>query len=193
MRFPKGMARAFTLIELIVIFVVIVLLAVCLVPGLVRVRHQADVTCMNNLKQVGLAFRISDMDSGGYWPMKVTTNAGGTMELVGSGQVFIHFRAISNELSTPKILVCPRDKAKVPTTNFASGFSDKNVSYWVGTDAIETSPQMLLSGDRNLAFQGQPIKPGLFVLTTNNASLSWTKAMHHPCGNVGFADGYVQL
>ena len=62
----------------------------------------------------------------------------------------------------------------------------------MGTDAGETYPQMFLSGDRNLASQGQPIKPGLFVLATNNASLTWTKAIHRSCGNIGLVDGSVQ-
>ena len=100
---------------------------------------------------------------------------------------------MSNELSTPKVLVCPRDKAKTVAKDFASGFSDKNVSYFVGTDATEIYPQMFLSGDRNLAFQGQPIKPGLFVLTTNTTSLGWAKGLHYPCGNIGLADGSVQF
>jgi hypothetical protein len=100
---------------------------------------------------------------------------------------------MSNELLTPKVLVCPRDKAKTVAKDFASGFTNKNVSYFVGTDAMETYPQMFLSGDRNLAFQGQPIKPGLFVLTTNTTSLGWAKGIHYPCGNVCLADGSVQF
>ena len=66
------------------------------------------------------------------------------------------------------------------------------MSHFLGADADGTSPQMFLSGDRNLAFQSQPIKPGLFALTTNNTSISWTKAIHTSCGNVGLADGSVQ-
>ena len=144
---------------------------------------------MNNLKIVGLAFRTWDLDGGGYFPAKVSTNVGGVKELVGTGHVFIHFLVMSNELSTPKVLVCPLDKTKTVAKDFASGFSDKNVSYFVGTDAGDTYPQTFLSGDRNLAFQGQPIKAGLFLLTTTNTSLSWAQGMHHPCGNIGLGDG----
>ena len=53
-------------------------------------------------------------------------------------------------------------------------------------------PQMFLSGDRNLAFNGQPIKPGLFALTTNNPAISWTKTTHKSCGNILLSDGSVQ-
>jgi type II secretory pathway pseudopilin PulG len=185
---------AFTLIELLVIVSALALIAALLIPGLVRARRQAPAkNCSNNLKRVGLAFRTWSVDSSDDNPMHLPTKYGGTKELIATGQVFVHFRVMSNELSTPKVLVCPQDKAKTAATNFASGFSDTNVSYFVGTDAKETDPQMFLSGDRNLAFQGQPIKPGLFVLTTNNPPLTWTKAIHHSCGNIGFADGTVQF
>jgi hypothetical protein len=79
---------------------------------------------------------------------------GGTEELIGTGQGFVHFRVMANELSRPKLLVRPLDKAKTPATDFGAGSSDKNVSYFEGTDAAQTRPQMLLSGDRNLASQG---------------------------------------
>jgi hypothetical protein len=125
--------------------------------------------------------------------MHVPTADRGTKELIGTGQVFVHFRAMSNELVTPRLLVCPLDKAKVVAKNFASGFSDKNVSYFVGADATEWYPKMFLAGDRNLAVQGQPMKPGLFVLTTNTTALTWTKELHHPCGHVGLADSSLQL
>jgi competence protein ComGC len=189
--YVKTATEAFTLIELLVIVLIAGLIAVFLSPGLVRARRQPGVTCSNNLKQVGLAVRVWNLDSSDF-AMKTSTNYGGTRELIGTGQVFIHFRVMSNELSTPKVLVCPRDKTKTLAKDFTSGFSDKNVSYFVSTDAAETYPNVFLSGDRNLAFQGQPIKPGLFVLTSNNASLTWTKAIHHSCGNVCLADGSVQ-
>lgn len=191
--FPKGTARAFTLIELLVIGFTVVMIAALLIPRLARERRRARaVACSNNLRMVGLSFRTWDTD-GGYTPSMLSTNRGGIKEMVGTGQVFIHFRVMSNELSTPKVLVCPRDKTKTVAKDFASGFSDKNVSYFVGTDAMETYSQMFISGDRNLAFQGQAIKPGLFVLGTNNASLAWTKAIHHSCGNIAMADASVQF
>jgi hypothetical protein len=52
---------------------------------------------------------------------------------------------------------------------------------------------MFLSGDHNLGFNGQPLKQGLFPLTTNNPALSWTKAIHNSCGNILFADSSVQF
>ena len=58
--------RAFTLIELVVVIVVVAILAACLVPALARTRPQAQrIACANNLKQVGLAFRTWAAAHGG--------------------------------------------------------------------------------------------------------------------------------
>jgi hypothetical protein len=51
---------------------------------------------------------------------------------------------------------------------------------------------MFLTGDRNLAFQGQPLAPGFFLVASNRTELSWTKAIHILRGNIGLADGSVQ-
>ena len=68
-RFPKGPTRAFTLIEVLVIVFTVVMIAAFLIPGLVRERRRARaVNCSNNLKQVGLAFRVWSIDNGDYFP-----------------------------------------------------------------------------------------------------------------------------
>src|SRR5262249_7455956 len=64
--------RALTLIELLVILVIITVLAALLVPALNRAKIRADrISCNNNLKQVGLAFRIWEGDNKDENPMAV--------------------------------------------------------------------------------------------------------------------------
>jgi hypothetical protein len=99
---------------------------------------------------------------------------------------------MSNELSTPKILVCPEDGRKTAATKFSTAFNDRNVSYFVGVDATEYYPQMFLTGDRNLAFERKPLQPGIFICTSYRSALSWTETIHNRCGNIGLADGSVQ-
>jgi competence protein ComGC len=192
-RASKARIEAFTRIELIVIAFTLLMLVFVLIPSLGRAKRKAmSETCRDNLKQVGLAFRLWSGDGGVRFPHELDLKFGGTKELIDSGQVFVHFRALSNELARPKLLVCPADKEKVVATNFNSGLSDANVSYFVGLDAQDTMPYVFLSGDRNLAVGGQPLNKGLFVLTTNTP-LSWTRAIHNSCGNICSADDSVRL
>ncbi len=79
-------------------------------------RRSSRLGCDNNLKQIGLAFRTWAIDNDDQFPFNVSTNTGGTMEhcAVGSDgfdtNAALHFQVMSNELSTPWILVCPKDK-----------------------------------------------------------------------------------
>ena len=56
------------------------------------------------------------------------------------------FQIMSNELSTPKILVCPADFKRQPALDFQS-LQPANVSYRVysGTNVNETNPQEVLA------------------------------------------------
>jgi type II secretory pathway pseudopilin PulG len=185
--------KAFTLIELLILIGLLVLVACVLFPCLAyQKRHGRQRTCVNNLKQVGVAFRTWNFD-GDFHPAKIDVKFGGAREQVELGHVFFNFLVMSNQLITPKILVCPQDDGKISATKFDSKFNDTNVSYFVGADAMDSFPLMFLSGDRNLAFENKPLPSGVFVWTSNRSALSWTKAIHNACGNVGLADGSVQF
>jgi hypothetical protein len=182
--------RAFSLIDLLILVGTAVLVAAVLLPMLAKRKGPSSrINCVNNLKQVGLSFRLWAGDNGDKYPMQVSTNAGGTMELVAAGAVAPHFAVMSNELATPKILTCPNaDNGNA--VDFAS-LQDTNLSYFVVPEADETLPQLWLSGDRNLATNGKALKPGLFTVTTNTA-LGWTAEQHQHNGNLALADGSVQ-
>ena len=62
--------------------------------------------------------------------MAVSTDKGGTMEFNTGADTFRHFQVMSNELSTPRILICPADTRAI-TNNFAR-LNNQNVSYFVG-------------------------------------------------------------
>ncbi len=120
--------------------------------------------------------------------MAVPTAKGGTMEFVTGADTFHHFQVMSNELSTPKILICPQD-TRTAADNFVR-LKNQNVSYFVGLDAKDEFPHRFLVGDRNLTGPSAP-ENGILKLAPGDA-VSWTSAIHVNSGNIGLADGSVQ-
>jgi hypothetical protein len=115
-------------------------------------RKENYIYCVINLKQIGLAFRTWALDNDGQFPFNVSTNAGGTMEFCApgsdgfDGNAVLHFLVMSNELSTPRLLVCPGDWSRQPATSFPS-LQASNVTYRLhsGTNLNVSNPTAVLA------------------------------------------------
>jgi prepilin-type N-terminal cleavage/methylation domain-containing protein len=213
--------KAFTLIELLVVIAIIAILAALLLPALAAAKRKAQrINCVNNLKQVNLAFRIWEGDNQDRYPMAVSTANNGAKESVASvftgkmqpAGITNIFVVMSNELGTPKILYCTADNAagRGATTNFTQLCITPNpgstltqgtncISYFVCGDAAEAYPQMLLDGDRNIGTIGSGYLPSAGTAGISGGwewtgvLWAWTaNDMHLRVGNIGLADGSVQ-
>ena len=110
------------------------------------------ITCVRNLKQVGIAFKLWSLDHGGNFPFNVSTNAGGTLEFCSPGpdgydqNVVFHFQVLSNELGNPRLLICPQDNNAKPAASF-SKLNAGNISYRLrtGTKITDAIPQQELA------------------------------------------------
>jgi type II secretory pathway pseudopilin PulG len=187
----KKSLRALTLLEILVVCAVLGILAVMVLPQMLRPQQMARaprIQCVNNLKQVGLAARVWEGDHGDKYPMFESVTNGGSMEFITGTNAWCHFQVMSNELSTPKVLICPADDRTL-ATNF-TWLNNSNLSFFVGIDATETNPAAMLSGDRNIT-NGTPTKDGLLELTAAKPA-AWTSTIHKNVGNIGLADGSIQ-
>jgi hypothetical protein len=146
-------------------FIIAVLLAM-LLPALAAAKHRAGAfnyphnfnaggyNSTHNLKEIGLAFHVWESEHNDQYPFNLSETNGGTLELCHPDSRGFEqnpaatLMLLSNELSTPKLLVCPNDPAKHAAADFAS-LTAGNISYVLrtGPDVNDRHPREVLMVD----------------------------------------------
>jgi type II secretory pathway pseudopilin PulG len=189
-RFSNQPTSALTKIEVVVIVAVIGFFVLLVLPAFMAANRGAKrINCVNNLKQIGLAHQLWISDLNNQYPLLAFAADSDGEKFIRNDSAYVSWQAMSNQLSTPKILICPADTKRTIATNFATGFGNANISYFLNS-AATTNPPSVLDGDANLAVDGVPVQAGILNLWTNR-SIAWTKDRHHSNGNIGLADSSV--
>ncbi|HZL79034.1 MAG TPA: type II secretion system protein, partial [Candidatus Limnocylindrales bacterium] len=89
-----------TLFEVGVVIAILAVLVVLFLPALISNGHNGRqrISCINNLKQVCLSYRIWAGDNNDKYPMFISVTNGGAMEPITTGDVAACFQVMSNEL-----------------------------------------------------------------------------------------------
>jgi prepilin-type processing-associated H-X9-DG protein len=201
----RSHTHAFTNVELVGVLVIFVVLGILFMAALSRPYSKADrIRCSSNLKQVALSFKMYQGNNEGRmpWESKLASDS------PPPKQVWQYYLAISNELSIPKILMCPGDvmRLKNVATNFSNGpeglanlsRKDLAVSYFLGATTSSNQPNASLTGERNLApnensaLYSSRVAKLVDVLPQSTWSPLTNQSIHDNGGNYALADGSVQ-
>ena len=173
-----------------------------LLPALATSKSKAKrIACVSNMKQVDVGVILWSQDHESKYPWTVKPADAGTYSF---DQAWKHFAALSNELTTPKVLHCSTDSQRNGADSFngVNGFGtlqNTALSYALGTEATEGNPSMHIVVDRNITGRDGKncsLAGVIGTITTLNPysdATSWTKELHNNEGNMGLADGSVQL
>src|SRR5260221_10881445 len=213
---------AFSRLEVAVVLGTLALLCAIAMPVLANNRSRSEqIVCLNNLRQVGHGFQLWASEHDDKNPWWVPIRDGGSYWAAGDPvpswglalrpNAWFQFAWVSNQLRTPKILVCPSDVGvgaprKVANDFFnspAGGFLNaayKNnaVSYLVGLHSRYDDPRSVLCADRNVLFDAIGVACSSGLTSTleltylSQAILHWTNSIHGLAGNVLRTDGSTE-
>jgi prepilin-type N-terminal cleavage/methylation domain-containing protein len=164
----SGFARAFTLVELLVVFAIVSIMAALLLPGLASTRRKSRITqCSSQLHQLGLAMAVYGADNNDLLP------AAHSVVPWGSTNPVAWTKLLFPQPSEPQLLTCPSYSRVYYQSHFNYFMGSRCVFIEAGAQAaslplrrIRFPSQYVLSGDCNFPFLAQDADPDNYTVDT---------------------------
>ena len=170
--------HAFTLIELLVVITIISILAAMLLPALRNARESAKkISCISNMKQIGLSFQLYADDWNDYYPWNGATQADWVIKI---NQYFPESNRINGKNS---MFLCPSEKR---SGNCNYGYP-RELDLW----GVPVRGTMWTNGSIWQAIMADTA-PGYYYFDSYQIGTLTAEFRHNGGANVLFADGHVQ-
>src|SRR5438309_8475157 len=164
--------------------------------------------CFNNLRQIGQAFQSWASEHNDNYYVFRTAYPEGTKNypiLALMNSAWFHFASLSNQLGSPKLLVCPADTGAAraasnwgfgPDGFVNAGLRANALSYSLHLEAFPMAPKTILSGDRNIRATSFPVSSSSAAtrcagLEPNDSNVRWTNQVHGVSCHLLLRDGSV--